>query len=495
MITFLEQIIGKHAKHCVLPFLISSGVALGVNTQSHETARSPNIIIVVTDDHGYADLGAYDLRKDIRTPNLDKLAQNGALMTHGYVTAPQCVPSRAGIVTARYQNRFGVDGNEFVPIPADEPTVAERLQKVGYKTGFVGKWHLTPTHEGKEWMAKYWPEGLNKEPPFGIPFALREPHMPQEKGFDDVYVGPWKAYYRNYDMSGNKIEPIESYIIQDGQFRIDHQTDAALAFINRHLDEPFFLHLAYFAPHVPLEVVEKHFARFPGEMPERRRWALASIAAIDDGIGKIMETLEANGLDEHTIIFFFGDNGAPLKIDRKDLPFSSRGGWDGSDNGPMVGEKGMVSDGGVRVPYLVYWKNKIPAQIYNRPVISLDAGATALALAGIETEPGEIDGVDLTPYLVDGQPGDPHDALYWRFWGQSAIREGRWKFYELENNRCMLFDMESDAQENENVIDHHTELAERLKKKLAAWRQAQKRPGFTQEYDREDRFYRHYFPR
>jgi len=454
----------------------------------------PNVIVVVTDDHGYADFGAYGLSDDIRTPNLDNLAANGALMTHGYVTAPQCVPSRAGIVTARYQTRFGLDGNEFVPIPVDEITVAERLRDAGYATGFVGKWHLEPTWEGKEWMAGNFPEGLGKTPPFDIPYKLRKPHSPLCKGFDDIYDGCWKNYLRNYDIDGNDVEPPKGHQIRKDEFRIDHQTDAAVAFIKRHQDEPFFLHLAYFAPHVPMEVTEKHFARFPGEMAERRRWALASIASIDDGMGKINNTLEQLGLAEYTIIFYFGDNGAPLKIHRKDQPFTVPGQWDGSDNGPMVGEKGMVSDGGVRVPYMVYWKNHIPAQVYDRPVLSLDAGATALALAGVKTKPGEIDGVNLVPYLTGEKDGDPHDALYWRFRGQSAIREGKWKFYYLQNGVQMLFDMESEEHENRNLIQGYPEVAKRLQKKLATFRAEQKRPGFAMDSTpEEDAFYKHYF--
>ena len=449
-------------------------------------ARKPNVIIILSDDQGYADLGAYGVSKDIRTPNLDRLANGGALMTDGYVTAPQCVPSRAAIVTGRYNTSFGVDANEYVPIPKDEPTIAERMKKSGYATGFVGKWHLEPTHEGKEWMAKYWPEGLERllttNKGFAIPLHLRLPHSPGKKGFTDFYDGVWKSYYRNYDLAGRDVTPPKNYILKN-EFRIDHQTDAALAFINRHLDEPFFLYLAYFAPHEPAELVKKYFDRFPGKMPERRRWALASASAMDDGVGKIMETLRRNGLEEDTLIFYFADNGAPYAVDRIDEPFDKWGKWDGSDNGPMVGEKGMVSEGGVRVPFLVYWKNHIKPQIYKQPVISLDVGATALAVAGIKTTAGEIDGVNLMPYLTNKKESSPHKALYWRFWGQSAVREGKWKFFYLENGTKMLFDMEENQPEKRNVIDAHPELADRLDQMLSTWRMEQKRPDFTRPWN------------
>lgn len=452
-------------------------------------AKKPNVIVIVTDDHGYADFGAYGLSDDIRTPHLDRLAKNGALMTHGYVTAPQCVPSRAGIVTGRYQTRFGLEDNAYSPMDINETTIAERMRDAGYATGFVGKWHLDPTHESKEWMKEAWPEGVKQKR--ASPSAkLRAPYKPINRGFTDVYDGSMNSYSRNYDLDGNSI-PLEQEM-DSKTFRVDKQSQAALAFIKRHKDEPFFLHLAYFAPHVPLEVVKKHFDRFPGEMAERRRWALASIAAIDDGVGAIMESLRKYGIEEDTLIFYFADNGAPLKIHMKDDPFNKPG-WDGSLNGPMVGEKGMISDGGVRVPYLVYWKGKIPAQIYEHPVISLDAGATALACAGVTTKPGEIDGVNILPYLAGNKSGDPHDALYWRFWGQSAIREGKWKLFVLQNGVRMLFDMESEQHENQNLIAEHPETADRLEKKLSVWSKAQRRSDFTSEYGRESRWFEHYF--
>ncbi|WP_378924205.1 sulfatase family protein [Pelagicoccus mobilis] len=452
-------------------------------------SRSPNVIIIVTDDHGYVDLGAYGLSGDIRTPHLDALAKGGALMTQGYVTAPQCIPSRAGIVTGRYQTRFGLDENHRAPLDLKEVTIAERMREAGYATGFVGKWHLEPNRNSRFWMERDWSEGLKQKNP-RVPEGLRRPYLPVSRGFTDVYDGTMNTYLRNFDLEGNDL-PLEREVDQE-TFRVDKQSEAALAFIKRHKDEPFFLYLAYYAPHVPIEVVKKHFDRFPGDMPERRRWALASIAAIDDGVGAIVEALREYGIEDDTIIFYFGDNGAPLKIHMADDPFNKPG-WDGSLNGPMVGEKGMISEGGIRVPYLVYWKNHIPAQVYEAPVLSLDSGATALALAGVETEPGEIDGVDLMPHLVGGNTKDPHETLYWRFWGQSAIREGKWKFYELENGVRMLFDMDSEAHETKNVLKRYPEIADRLQQKLERWRDAQQRPGFSNKFGREAAWYRHYF--
>ena len=159
------------------------------------------------------------------------------------------------------------------------------------------------------------------------------------------------------------------------------------AFIKRHKAEPFFFYLAYRAPHVPLDATKKYLDRFPGEMPERRRQCLAMLSAVDDGVGQVMATLRQNGLEENTLNFFMGDNGAPHKIKKEDAPGGGPG-WDGSLNAPMNGEKGMLSEGGIREPWLAYWKGHIPAgQVYDKPVISLDIAATAVALAGLQSDP------------------------------------------------------------------------------------------------------------
>lgn len=455
-----------------------------------QAGQQPNVIFVITDDHGYSDLGAYGIADDIHTPNLDDLANNGALMTQGYVTAPQCSPSRAGVVTGRYQNRFGLEENGDKPLPLGEITIAERMRDAGYATGFVGKWHLNPDRSSKQWIAAN--KDTTKDPVLNPELVL--PYRPMSRGFTDAFEGVTYHYFTTYDLEGNDVSPARAYGNKE-DFRVDIQTDAALAFIKRHSDEPFFLHLAYYAPHVPCVVTEKYFSRFPGEMAERRRWALASISAIDDGVGRIVALLKEKGIEENTVIFFFGDNGAPLKIEKKDEPFEGvQGGWNGSLNDPMVGEKGMVADGGVRVPFFVNWKGTIPAQRYEHPVISLDASATALALAGVATGEGALDGVNLMPYLTGKDLGAPHDALYWRWGGQSAIRADNWKFYELENGTRMLFDMYSDEYETKNRLREYPEVARKLAEQLKTWRDELKPANFVRPYSgAEVEWYNHYF--
>ena len=176
----------------------------------------------------------------------------------------------------------------------------------------------------------------------------------------------------------------------------------------------------------------------------------------------------------------------------EDLPFDKPG-WDGSLNGNLVGEKGMISEAGIRVPYLIYWKGSIPAQTYHKPVSTMDAGATALALAGIKSQKHELDGVNLIPYLTQKNSSSPHEYLYWRFWGQSAIRSEKWKFYELENGVQMLFDMNDPLPERKNLINQYPEIASDLQKKLATWRDLQKRSNFVEKFGREAPWFKHYF--
>lgn len=409
-----------------------------------DAAERPNVIVIFTDDHGWADLGAQGIEKDIRTPNLDALAAGGLRATNGYVSAPQCVPSRAGLLSGRYQNRFGVESNGE---PLDgfdaQETIAERLKKVGYATGMAGKWHLGPA--------------------------------PQitEHGFDDVYFCQGgQSGSANFDLEGNTVSFGPR---RDQRYHLDANSDAACAFIERHQNEPFFFYVAHRGPHVPLDAPRKYLDRFPGEMPERRRQALGMISAIDDGVGRIMATLREHGLEEKTLIFFMSDNGAPLKLTKEDEPGGGPG-WDGSHNAPMNGEKGMLSEGGIRVPWLAYWKGKIPAgQVYEHPVISLDVAATALALAGEPNDP-KLDGVNLMPYFSGETTAAPHDVLYWRWIAQSAVREGKWKLL-VGGRRSYLFDLESDPGERDNLIEQHPAIARRLRARLEEWSQELQPPG------------------
>ncbi len=457
--------------------------------------EKPNIIVIFTDDQGYADLGVQGMVPDIRTPNLDKLAREGVRMTNGYVTAPQCTPSRAGLISGQYQQRLGVDHNGTYPMPLDTVLLPQRMQKAGYITGMVGKWHLDPNHIMRPWLQEAHPELASKD---DLTYAditeeIRLPYYPSERGFKETWYGQMQRYYANYNLQGVGIDP---QWITDDRYRLDIQSDAAITFIQRNHKAPFFLYLAYFAPHVPLEATDKYLSRFPGDMPERRRVCLAMMSAIDDGVGRIQETLDNLGIKENTMIFFISDNGAPLKLYKEDITLEFKGGaWDGSLNDPLVGEKGMLAEGGIRVPYLVSWPAVLPQGVeYHEPVISLDVAATSVAVAGLPGSPA-LDGVNLIPYLTGEKEGAPHEVLYWRFWEQTAIRMGNWKFLKA-GPREFLFDLSAEQPEKENLIGQYPDKASELRAKLGDWASGLFVPGVPEGplNNQEIGWYDYYFP-
>jgi len=402
----------------------------------------PNVILIYSDDHGFADLAAQKTDPDIRTPQLDALAGNGVRFVRGYVSAPQCVPSRAGVITGRYQQRFGVEDNLKGPLPLAELTIAERLKPAGYVSAQVGKWHLEPTPRSEEQSSA----------------ENAHAFLPGAQGFDEYYCGPMNTFMASHDLEGIPLAHAPQRLT-DPRFRCVWQTAAALSFINRHAREPFFLYLAYFTPHVPLQSPEPWFSRTPAQLPLPRRQALAMIAAMDEGIGQIRARLRALGLEKNTLVFFIGDNGAPLKD----------GAWNGSLNTPLTGEKGMLTDGGIRTPFVAEWPGTLPAgRVYESPVSSLDVAATAVALAGL---PGDrtLDGVNLIPFVRGEKNGPPHAALFWRWRSQAAVRADHWKLILLGPERKFLFDLDSPEGETKDRLADFPSVAADLERKLMAW--------------------------
>lgn len=423
---------------------------LGLVTPPAAAAPKPSVILIVADDLGAADVGTQNAAPDVRTPHLDALARAGVRFANGYVSAPQCAPSRAGLLTGRYPQRFGVEENDVGSLPEAEPTLAQRLRAAGYTTGQVGKWHLDGAlDEGEAAPGRSW-EGAC---------------TPYRHGFDEYFCGTGCAYAASHDLAGRPLADAPAEV-RDPRSRIAVQTEAALAFVERHARRPFFLYLAYSAPHLPLEAPAPWFAQTPAALPPERRMALAMGAAMDDGIGRIRARLRALGIAERTLVVFLSDNGATLK----------RGAWNGSLNLPFVGEKGMLTDGGIRVPFLAEWPGVLPAgRTYLPAVISLDVAAMALAAAGVPD--AKLDGVDLVPFLTGAKDGVPHEALFWRWRSQAAVRVGRWKLVRLGTARRYLFDLADPQGETRNRIAEQPALATDLERKLAAWSATLARPG------------------
>lgn len=434
-------------KTLLLALTVLAGSAFAAET------TKPNILLIYSDDHGWADLGAQGVDKDIRTPNLDALARDGVRFARGYVSAPQCVPSRAGVITGRYQQKFGVEDNSKGPLPLEELTIAERLKPAGYVTGQVGKWHLSLIGAGEKHVSKE--------------------HMPKEQGFDEYWCGERHQFVASHDLQGTPFADAP-HVVTDDRFRVEVQTEAALSFLDRRAAnpaQPWFLYLAWFAPHTPLESPEPWFSQTPKNLPLARRQAIAMIAAMDDGLGRIRAKLKEMGEEKNTLIFFIGDNGAPTKEKA----------WDGSLNLPLIGEKGMLTDGGTRTPFVAAWPGTVPGQqVYDHPVISLDVAATAAAAAGLPPDE-KLDGVNLLPFLTGAASGSPHKTLYWRWRSQAAVLEFPWKLIHLGPTERFLFDVTTPDGETKNLIAQHPEIAERLEAKLKTWSDTLKPPGLPTE--------------
>jgi arylsulfatase A-like enzyme len=442
------------------PTLLTCVVLLAPLTALHAAdppdagARKPNILVIVADDLGYGDIGVHG-GKDVPTPNIDALAAGGLRCTNGYVSAPYCSPSRAGFLTGRYQTRFG---HEFNPhdgdprklgLPLDQRTIADRLRGAGYATGLVGKWH----------------QGFDL------------PHHPQARGFDD-YFGFLVAghNYLLHKDAETKFSPVYAYdMILRGRriekldgYTTDLFTDEALAFMDRHTDKPWFLYLAYNAVHTPLEVLEQLGKRVPAKItdPDRRAY-LSLLVGLDDAVGRVTAHLRKKGRDKDTLVFFFSDNGGSGR-----KPFLA---YNTGVNAPLRGDKGQTLEGGIRVPFFVSWPGKLPAgKTYDQPVIALDVVSTACAVAGAKTDT-DLDGVNILPYLTGESTGEPHEALYWRFGPQKAVRKGRWKLvdwrdFETEKGSgWQLYDLDKDVGEKNDLAASQPKLVAELSAAWDAW--------------------------
>jgi arylsulfatase A-like enzyme len=411
-------------------------------------AGRPNVLVLFSDDQGSADLGCQG-SKDIPTPHIDSLAKDGVRCTQGYVSSCMCSPSRAGLLTGRSQSRFGHeinwegrDDTGVRGLPVAEKTLADHLKAAGYRTGCVGKWHLGD-------VAKF---------------------HPRQRGFDEYlgHIGGSHDYFKSKDGGKGATYALEGWDGKPFEFENDYLTDingrAACDFIRRDSTKPWFLYVAFNAPHTPLQATEKHLKRFAHIAGEQRRTYAAMVSALDDAVGVILAELKAQGAEDNTLIFFLSDNGGPL--DRN-----------GSLNTPLSGEKGHMLEGGIRTPYLVRWKSVLPAgKVYEQPVSSLDISATALAAAKASAPPS-LDGVNLIPYLQGEKEGRPHEVLCWRMTARNiwAIRMGDWKlvthngWHELPASKPRLIDLANDPAELHDLSEEEPAKLAELQNAYNAW--------------------------
>jgi arylsulfatase A-like enzyme len=444
--------------------------------------RPPNVIVIVADDLGYGELGCYG-GKDAPSPHLDAMAKAGARCTAGYVTCPVCSPTRAGLLTGRYQQRFGHENNiaqsfelehaELMGLPLDEQTLAERLKVAGYHTAAVGKWHLG-VHD------RYHPLSQGFDEFFGFLDGGRA-YLPDDdarnfylKSSPPHQKVPFKENGRSPVMRGRETVPEREYLT-------DAFTREALAFIDTHRAEPFLLYLAYNAPHTPITPCDRWEEKLSHIENPIRRTIAAMVAAMDEGIGKIRERLRTHGLADDTIIVFLSDNGGSPGGNKT---LVEAGCENYSLNTPLRGLKGECYEGGIRVPYLVEWPGHVAAgTVYDQPVSSLDVVPTALAAAGLPA-PGDTDGVSLLPFLAGDRAGDrpteqPHEALFWRFAGWKAVRQGDLKLLKAHGQPDELYDLASDVAESKNLAADRAADVARLNAVLAEWERGTIPPRWT----------------
>ncbi len=478
--------------------------------------RPPNIVILMADDLGKTDISLYG-SPHLHTPHIDRLGQQGVVFTEGYSSAPICSPSRAGLITGRYQQRFGYEvqpqdryprnrleyyafkhfidtgywvlsDNFYFPrqqdidrqgLPPGELTLGELFQANGYRTALLGKWHLG--HE--------------------------EPFLPTRRGFDYMYgfyeaftlyadtTAPWIVNHQHSDFSNDYIWGKgregtcairrNEEVIEEKGYLTTRLAEEAAAFIRENQESPFMLYVPFSAPHTPFQAPQAYVERFKHVADPNKRVYYAMIQALDDAVGTIVNTIDSLGLGDNTLIFFASDNGGATYTHA-------------TDNAPLKAGKMSLFEGGINVPFLARWTGTIPASTtFRDPVSLLDIFTTSALAAGCPLPTDrEYDGLDLMPFLTGAKEGPPHNALYWRSVFNRAIRQGPWKL--IRDNRAnltMLYNLETDKEEKINRAEEHPETVRRLERMIREWEEGLQEPlwpnlmNFKVEVDGETYFF------
>jgi arylsulfatase A-like enzyme len=424
--------------------------------KSAKKIAKPNIIIILTDDQGYGDVG-FNGNKQLKTPNLDQLAKNGVIFTNGYASYAVCGPSRAGLITGRYQDRFGYSRNPlFAPkdptigLPLTEETLAEALKKAGYTNMAIGKWHL-----GANSIYRPLKRGFDEF--FGF-LSGGHKYFPEQLVLNNIseVTSQFDAYNTKLLRNNTRIE--------EKEYLTDAFSREAVNFVKKNADKPFFLYLAYNAPHAPLQATEKYLSRYKHIENKDRRTYNAMVSAVDDGVGLLLDKLKTLGIEENTIVFFLSDNGGN----------KSKGAY----NGVLRGGKGSLFEGGVRVPFAMQWKGTVPPnQKYEHPIIALDIFATAISQAKV-TPKNSIDGKNLIPYLTKENKEAPHEELFWRMYDKNsfAVIKGEAKLHKNISGKTGLYNLKNDISEKQLLKD--SILSKKLRELYKAWNAKNTAPIF-----------------
>jgi len=442
-----------------LVFLLSLFAAGYLHGSSH--SERPNLVLIVTDDQGYWDVG-FNGCTDIPTPNIDRIAHEGARFAHGYVSYPVCGPSRAGFMTGRYQGRFGFRNNPtlnpsdpMAGLPVEEDNIAEVLDRVGYHSGIIGKWHLG-THP------KFRPNVQGFDEFYGF-VAGGHRYFPEDLIYEDIESVDRKGGWYNTKLRRNDVA------VETDEYLTDELSHEAVDFIARNHADPFFLYVAYNAPHTPMQASQKYLDRFDHIKDPLRKTYAAMVSAVDDGVGRILAELSRHNLDENTLVVFISDNGGA--------------GNNGSINTPLRGTKGTLYEGGMHVPFALRWTGHVPAGlVYQHPVSSLDILGTMAGVTGVEIAAERpLDGVNLIPYLTGERDEAPHEYLFWEMIrsGDAAVRHGDDKLkVAYKTDTTELFDLGEDLGETTDLATAERRKAERLRKELRQWTQQLKPQQF-----------------
>jgi arylsulfatase A-like enzyme len=423
--------------------------------------QNPKIILIVADDLGYNDVG-FNGCKDIPTPHIDRIAKAGVVFTSGHVTYGVCSPSRAGLLTGRYQYRFGYERNPlYVPadslmgLPLSEETMADVLGRSGYTSMLIGKWHLgahKSLHPLKRGFNEFFGFLGGGHQYFPEKWKLQNPEDANGEG--ESYL---TKLNRNYE------------VVEETEYLTDALSREAVSFVERNQQNPFFLYLAYNAPHTPLQASEKYLSRFQHIQNPKRRTYAAMVSAVDDGVGRVLDKLTETDQLDNTIIIFLSDNGGPTSDNA-------------SNNAPLRGQKGSVFEGGIRVPFAIQWNHKIPANTtYDKPIIALDIFSTVLAnIKGAAKPKNTLDGVNLLPFLTHKINKTPHNFLFWRMFDKkdyAIINKNEQKMVILKDS-TYLYDLKKEINEKTNLMEQQNTLAEEMGKAKATWEKGMIAPTF-----------------
>lgn len=406
----------------LLPFLLSA-----------QADHLPNIVVILTDDQGYADISYNPLHPpEVSTPNMDKLAREGVFFTKGYITGNVCSPTRAGLMLGKYQQRVGVytAGEGGSGFSLEEKIFPRYLQEVGYVTGAFGKWHL----------------------------GLTPAYNPVKRGFDEFYGFMGRGahdYYRLADPERPMYR--NDKVISDSGYLTTRLTEEAVDFIQRHSSEPFFLYLAYNAVHAPKQAPPEDIKKFDTDDPDRDI-LMAMLKHLDVGVGNVVATLKKEGVWDNTLLFFLTDNGGSKAMHAVNTPLRAWKQWN--------------YEGGIRTPFIVSWPARFSgAREIHTPVISLDILPTALDAAGIKVpEDHSFDGTSILPVL-EGKKDVLHENLFWSEGGKTgewAVRSGDWKLV-VHKAKVELFDLKNDVSESTDLSAQHPDIVKKLSAKYDNW--------------------------